>query len=108
MHVWNAFIIKSHDIFIIVESWLGKNDSCPKIHGFVNYTSERKRKGKVRRDSGGVLIYYRQDIGKGVQKVESTLKDAIWLKLDKNDFGLNKDLCLCAVYIPSRNSPTYV
>ena len=101
-------IIKSHDIFIIVESWLGKNDNCPKINGFMNYRNERKRKCKARRDSGGMLIYYRQDIGKGVQKVESTLKDAIWLKLDKSYFGLNKDLYFCTVYIPPRNSPTYV
>ena len=63
-------IIKSNDIFIviIVESWLGKNDNCPKIHGFTNYMTERKRKCKPRRDSGGVLIYYRQDIGKGFKK----------------------------------------
>ena len=70
--------------------------------------SERKRKCNARRDSGGVLIYYRQDIGKGVQKVEKKMKDAIWLKLDKNYFGLNNDLYLCTVYIPPRNSPTYV
>ena len=38
----------------------------------------------------------------------STLKDAIWLKFDKNYFGLNKDLYLCIVYNRPRNSPTYV
>ena len=74
----------------------------------MNCRSERKRKCKACRDSSGVLIYFWQDIRKGVKKVESTLKDAIWLRLYKNYFGLNKDLYLCTVYIPPRNSPTYV
>ena len=74
----------------------------------MNYRNERKRKCKACRDSGGILIYYRQDIGKRVQKVENTLKDDIWLWLYKNYFGLNKDFYLCIVYIPPRNSSTYV
>lgn len=92
--------IQGHDIFIIVESWLGKNDNCPAIHGYMNYRSERKRKCKAKRDSGGILVYYRQDIGKGIQKIESALKDAIWLKLDKSFFGFVKDMYICAIYFP--------
>ena len=61
-------IIKSHDIFIIVESWFGKNDNYPKIHGFANYMTERKTKCKLRRDSGGVLIYYDRTLGRGFKK----------------------------------------
>ena len=36
----------------------------------------------------------------------STLKDAMWLKFDKNYFGLNKVLYLCTVHNRPRNSPT--
>ena len=97
MHVWNAFLVISYE-----------NDNCPNIHGFMNCRGERKGKCKACRDSSGVVIYFWQDIRKGVQKVESTLKYAIWLRLYKNYFGLNKDLYLCIVYTPPRNSPTYV
>ena len=37
----------------------------------------------------------------------STPKNRIWLKLDKVFFGLEKDLFICACYIPPVNSPYY-
>ena len=34
----------------------------------------------------------------------TTSQNRLWLKLDKAFFGLEKDLYLCAVYVPPNNS----
>ena len=101
-------IVNSHDIFVILESWLGSDDICPYIDGFLNFRSERKKKRKARRHSGGIIVYIRKSIAKGVQKIESSSTEAIWIKLDKLYFGLYKDLYLCAQCIAPRNSPSYM
>ena len=36
-------IIKRHDIFIVIETWLGSQDACPQIKGYMNFRSERKK-----------------------------------------------------------------
>ena len=101
-------IVNSHDIFVILESWLGADDSCPHMDGFLNFRSERKKKCKARRNSGGIIVYIRKNIAKGVTKIENSSTEAIWMKLDKLYFGLYKDLYLCAQYIAPRNSPQYI
>ena len=89
-------IINDRDIFIIIESWLGPLDSCPMITGFSNFRSERKKKCKARRNSGGIIVYCRQNIAKCVQRIWNTSRDVMWLKLEKHFFGWEKDMYLCA------------
>ena len=101
-------IVNDHDIFVILESWLGPDDSCPNINGYTNFRSERKKEWKARRNSGGIIIYIRKNIAKGVTKIENSSTESIWMKLSKSFFGLFKDLYLCAQYIAPRNSPTYI
>ena len=97
-------IIKRHDIFIVIETWLGSQDACPQIKGYMNFCSERKKKCKAKRNSGGLIIYYRQELGKGVCKLASDTTDIIWVKLDRLFFGTNKDIYICAAYISPQNS----
>ena len=78
------------------------------MDGFLNFRSERKKKCKARRNSGGIIVYIRKNIAKGVTKIENSSTEAIWMKLDKLYFGLYKDLYLCAQYIAPRNSPQYI
>ena len=91
-------IITKHDIFIVLETWLEGQDQCPKIDGFMNFRSERNKKSRAKRNSGGLIVYYRQTIGKGVHKLKSTSSDIIWIKLDKSYFGIKNDVFLCAAY----------
>ena len=79
-------IINDHDIFIFVEYWLGPVDSCPMIIRFSNFRSERKENCKARRNSGEIIVYYRQNIAKGVQKICNTSRDVKWFKLEKHLF----------------------
>ena len=49
-------------------------------------------------------MHYRQNIAKGVQKICNISSEAMWLKLDKHFFGLEKNIYLCAAYMPPQNS----
>jgi len=51
-------------------------------------------------------MYIKKHLFKGISYLEreSKSQNRLWLKLDKFFFGLEKDLYLCAVYIPPYNS----
>ena len=44
-------LINSHEIFCFLETWLGPNESCPSIDGYISFRSERKNKHKKARRS---------------------------------------------------------
>ena len=95
-------LINQHDIFILLESWLGPDDACPKIASYSNFRNERKKHRRANRHSGGILIFFRQNISGGISKISarsSSLGDVMWLKLSKQYFGMEYDLYLCAAYI---------
>ena len=98
-------LIEKHHIFVIEESWLEKGDACPKIPSYTPFRTERKKHPKAVRNSGGIIMYIRNSIMKGITKVgarANTGGDAIWIKLDKCYFGLNTDIFLCGGYIVPR------
>ena len=92
-------IISKHDIFAVMESWLDKGDSCPVMNGFANFRSDRKKKRKSKRGSGGILIYCRSKLVNGVSKISSFSDDLLWLKLDRYFFGLPNDVYMCVAYL---------
>ena len=61
-------IISKHDLFAVMESWLDRDDSCPVVNGYTNFCSDRKKKRKSKRGSGGILIYCRSKLVNGVSK----------------------------------------
>ncbi|CAG2236161.1 unnamed protein product [Mytilus edulis] len=99
--------IKS-DINILLETWKGE---CKEynIPGFNTFSKIRKKKKKAKRHSGGILVYYKKIYSKGISHIQegTNSQNRLWLKLDKNFFGLTYDLYLCAVYIPPVNSTHY-
>ena len=94
--------VLSHHIFGVQETWLGKDDPCPDIRGYSIFRSERKKHIKGLRNSGGSAIYVKRQFIGGISKISSRSNehgDVIWLKLDKNFFGLEQNLLLCYAYI---------
>ena len=103
--------VLSHHIFWVQETWLGKNDPCPDIRGYSIFRSERKKHIKGLRNSGGSVIYVKRQFIGGISKISSQSNehgDVIWLKLDKNFFGLEQNLLLCYAYIvPTANQEAF-
>lgn len=97
-----------YDINILLETWKGA-DSDLNIPDFKVIQKCRKKQRRSKRFSGGVIILYKSKLHKGIYELQdvTTSKNRIWLKLDKVYFGLQKDLFICASYIPPVNSPYY-
>ena len=99
-------IVHRYDIICLNETWQD-NDNNTNLNGYKQYTSFRSFKHKnAKRNSGGVAVLIKNNIAKGVSKLKSASDDSIWLKLDKNFFGLEKNLYLCCCYLIPQNSST--
>ena len=42
-------IIKQHDVFAIVESWLDPKDKIPRVDGYVNFRNDRKKQSRAKK-----------------------------------------------------------
>ena len=71
---------------------------------FEHFRSERVKNRSARRNSGGILLFYRKNILKGANKQPSADKHFIFLKLDPRFFKFDRDIFLCCEYIPPSSS----
>ena len=98
----------NYDINIILETWKG---DCPDIDvpNYVSFSKCRKKNKRAKRSSGGIIVYCKKEIIKGITYLKNLTKseNRMWLKLDKNFFGIEYDIYICGVYIPPINSPHY-
>ena len=99
--------VHKYDIICLNETWQD-NDRNSNVNGYTQYTSFRRYKHKnARRNSGGVAVLVRNSISKGVSKLKSASDDCIWLKLEKDFFGFDKNLYLCCCYLIPQHSSTF-
>ena len=99
--------LTKYDLLILLESWTSK---CSKIelNGYVKHNFYRKFKHRnARRNSGGIVIYYKDYLSPGIQIIKTHHDTIIWLKLDHNFFSLTSDIYLCGAYIWGVDSPAY-
>ena len=97
------WLVARQDIFFVQESWL-RSESISHIDGYSFFRSDRICKPSSKRGSGGVVIYYKSSIQKFLTKYPSNSSDSLWVKLNKEGFGLRNDYFLCCTYIVPRNS----
>ena len=100
-------IIKQHDVIAIVESWLDPKERIPRVDGYINFRSDRKKQSRAKRASGGLNVYCKSTLAGGITKCASKQNDVMWIKLDQIYFGLEKDLYICMTYIPPESSTYY-
>ena len=90
-------LIENFDIFSLVETWhTSKTKIC--LKGFDSLDVMRTKKCKRGRNSGGIIVFIKNTIRKGVVQLKSKIQDSMWLKLNRNFFGIQKDLYLCVTY----------
>ena len=94
--------INRYYIILLVENHLGY-DTQIRIEGYKYFPICRSQSTNSRY-YGGLGIFIKSIIGPGIKILENTHKDFQWLKLDKNFFNFNKNICLCLAYIIPSNS----
>jgi exonuclease III len=94
-----------HDIICLTESWTN-NKSIIDLNGYSRpiHSYRRYQHRRAKRSSGGIIIYIKDTIRKGVSLVRNDLDCIVWLKLDKTYFKNDSDIYLAVIYIPPENS----
>ena len=97
-------IMVNNDVVLCCESWTRESNDLI-VDGFADpFCNHRKRKKGAKRDSGGIVCYFRNKYVKGVSVVDWSFNDGICFKLDKHVFNMKNDLFLLCVYMRSSTS----
>ena len=75
-------IINEFDILIFTETWHAKTSKYD-IENFDSFSCPRpKCNKKAKRESGGVIVYFKKSISKGLKLLNINEKGIIWFKMD--------------------------
>ena len=100
-------IANSYDVLIFTETWHAKTTNI-KLDNFDSFSCPRpKCNRKAKRDSGGVIVYFKKTISSGVVLSKINEKGIIWFKLKASYFSTKNDVYVCACYIPPSDSKVY-
>ena len=92
--------MNEHDICLLNDTWK-KDDSKVGLLGFWDFSLVRNKTTKRGRPSGGITVFWKNEIRKGI-KIVSHNEGFIWLKLDNKFVQLPNPLFIGASYIPPR------
>ena len=100
--------LSNYKIICLLETWTKKSSKI-EIDGYKTLTHSYRKlvNRRAKRAGGGIIIYVRDEIHKGVKLINNELDCIVWLKLDRYYFGLNEDIYLGVTYIVPENSPIH-
>ena len=100
--------IRNTDIVILQETWYRGDGptGCPLGYWELEVPSAKFPGVKLRRDSGGMLIRYRGGLIQSITFIK-TGTFYIWLEIQKEMISTEKNVLLCATYIPPLESPYF-
>lgn len=100
------FLAKFDVIFLYETS--AAADSDLKLSGYCSHNFYRKFQHRnARRCSGGVAVFYREELQDGIQIVSNKHDSLIWLNLDRFFFRVENDIYLSGIYLWPEGSPAY-
>lgn len=90
------------DFFSLLETWSSETSEVD-LPNYQHFSSLRKKQRKARRNSGGIIFYFKNELAKFIKRESSTSEDILWIRISKELFGLSRDIFIGNVYI----SPMY-
>ena len=100
--------IANTDIIILQETW-HRGDSptgCPASYRELVVPSTKLTGVKQGRDSGGMLIWFKTELTHAIKQIKIG-PFYIWLEINKSLTSTEKNVFLCATYIPPIDSPYF-
>ena len=99
-------IINSYDIILCTETWTN-NGTDIDINGYKNISLHRARRPRSKRDSGGIIIYYRQYLEPYIRLCKKVEDCILWFRISHELLRCDKDILICTAYvIPSSSCRT--
>ena len=90
--------MSNHDIIFFSECWSNRHSKL-KLEGYERVCKHRKRRKRARRDSGGLVCFFKKNIWKGITCCTWSYEDGLLFKLDKIFFGFENDIYLICPYM---------
>lgn len=84
-------IVNRYDNIGMVETWSSKLSNL-NVRGYTLLKEDGIKRGKRGRRSGGVALYFKHKYKPGIHPMTSSSKYNLWVQLDRNFFGLERDL----------------
>ena len=101
-----AFISR-YDVLIFTETWASATSHLEiKGHSYFN-CPRPKYNFSAKRNSGGIIVYYKDKYRSRISLSKSDCKGMMWCKFDKESFNSEKDVYLCICYVPPEDSSLY-
>ena len=93
---------------MLYETFTTKNSKV-ELSGYSKpiHSYRRFRNHRAERASGGMIIYIKDEMRKGIKLVKNEIDSIIWIKLEKTFFCTPNDRFIAAAYIPPENSPLH-
>ena len=88
---------------MLCETWTNEFSDID-VQGYVRISKTRKLKKKAKRSSGGLEVYIRENLIKGVSVLNWDFEDGLNLKFDSDFFGWEQALFLFFAYFKPKNS----
>ena len=89
--------LSNFNVIILYETWAAA-DSDLHLNEYCSHNFYRKFQHRnARRCSGGVAVYYREDLKDGIEIISNRHDSLIWLKLDRIFFQVEHDIYLSGV-----------
>ena len=95
--------ISKYDIYCLQETHLAPGDSL-QVPGYQSISKCRKKLPNGPYHSGGISVFFRDNISSGISVQPSNSNDIIWLRLKQKFFNLSNDIYLCYTYNSPQNS----
>lgn len=100
--------ISRYDILFLTETWTSNRD-CIDVNGF-DYISCNRPRGnkKAKRDSGGIIVYYKNCLHDKIEVLKKNQNGILWLKLKKDFFFILRTMLYFVLhtYLPKNQMYT--
>ena len=91
------------DIVLLSETWSNEYSDI-NVNGYTRVSKIRKLKKKAKRSSGGLEVYIKDNLIKGITNLNWEFEDGLSFKFDNDFFGWEKPLYLFFTYFKPKNS----
>jgi hypothetical protein len=95
--------LKQHDIICLTETHCKESDELY-LPGYTCYLHNRQKAKKAWRASGGLAVFMKPKLKKGIKFVDKSCSEILWLCLNKEFFHHDCDIYIALVYISPINS----
>ena len=85
------------DIVLLSETWSNEYSDI-NVNGYTRVSKIRKLKKKAKRSSGGLEVYIKDNLVKGITNLNWEFEDGLSFKFDNDFFGWEKPLYLFFTY----------